>query len=79
MGNQLDRSSRVTAKNPMNSCPGETLSGQEHIGSVLASARSSRTSSIAIGTKEEHQIRVRVEFRVERRRIRVERDRTRVR
>jgi hypothetical protein len=63
----------------MNSYPGGTPSGQERLGSVLASARLAITSSIATRTKEEQQIRARVEFGVERRRIRVERDRTRVR
>jgi hypothetical protein len=52
--------------------------GQERLRSVLASARPARTPSITTGTKEEHKIRVRTEFGVERRRIKVERDRTRV-
>jgi hypothetical protein len=38
-----------------------------------------RMPSIAAGTKDEQQIRVRIEFGVGRRRVRVERGRTRVR
>jgi hypothetical protein len=40
--------------------------------------RPARTPSIAVGAKEEQQIRVRTEFVVERGRTRVERDRIRV-
>jgi hypothetical protein len=57
---------------------GGTPSGHERLGSVLALARLARMSSITAGMKEEQQIRVRAEFEVERRRIRVERDRTRL-
>jgi hypothetical protein len=42
------------------------------------SARLARMPSITAGTKEEQQIRVMAEFGVERRRIKVERDRTRI-
>jgi hypothetical protein len=45
---------------------------------VLASTRPARTHVIAVGTKEEQQIRVRIEFGIERRRIRVERGGTMV-
>jgi hypothetical protein len=45
---------------------------------VLASTRPARTHLIAVGTKEEQQIRVMIEFGVEKRRIRVERGRTMV-
>jgi hypothetical protein len=62
----------------MNFLPERDPIGARAPWSVIASARPARTSSITTGTKEEHQIRVRTEFGVERDRTRVEGDRTRV-
>jgi hypothetical protein len=46
----------------MNSSLEGTPSGQERLGSVLASTRLARMNSITIRIKEEQQIRVRAEF-----------------
>jgi hypothetical protein len=72
ISNQSGQSSRVAAKNPMDA----VRAGAPWC--VQVSARLASTSSITAGMKEEHQIRITTGFGVERNRIRVEGDRTRV-